>query len=301
MKRRRLGLFWPLAALVLSAALVVCRGTSPSRTQPDTPHAGSLRVDFIDVGHGDSILITSPTGKTVLIDGAKREAGHAVVEHLQARHAGPLDLILVSHRHEDHIGGLAQVITSVGARQFMDAPSEHDSRAYRKLLETLQARQIPVLTATRDRHVDLGGGAQLTLLGPPDPPLLNARSEENANSVVSRLDYGRFSVLLTGDAETETETWLLASGARLAATVLKVGHHGSKSSSSQPFLDAIRPGLAVISSDAEDAEKSGHEKILQRLESRGIRVLRTDVEGTISIETDGSTIELRTRNRKETL
>lgn len=301
MKRRRLGLFWPLAALVLMAALAVCRGTSPTRTEPDSPHTGWLRVDFIDVGHGDSILITSPTGKTVLVDGGKREAGHAVVEHLQSRHVGPLDLILASHRHEDHIGGLAQVITSVGARQFMDAPSEHDSHVYRKLLETLQARQIPVMLAAHGRHIDLGSGAQLTLLGPPEPPLLNAHSEENANSVVSRLDYGRFSVLLTGDAETDTEAWLLSNGAQLAATVLKVGHHGSQTSSSQPFLDAIHPRLAVISSDAEDAEKSGHEKTLQRLESRGIRVQRTDAEGTISIETDGKTIELRTRNRKETL
>jgi beta-lactamase superfamily II metal-dependent hydrolase len=301
MKRHRLGWFWPLAALVLLAALAVCRGTSPTRVEPDTPHVGWLRVDFIDVGHGDATLITSPTGKTVLVDGGKREAGHAVVEHLQQRQVGPLDLILVSHRHEDHIGGLAEVITRAGARQFLDAPSEHDSHVYRKLLETLQARHVPVRLAAHDRRVDLDGGAQLTLLGPPDPPLLNARSEENANSVVSRLDYGRFSVLLAGDAETETEAWLLSSRARLAAAVLKVGHHGSQSSSSVPFLDAVRPRLAVISSDAEDAEKSGHKKVLHRLEGRGIRVLRTDVEGTISIETDGSTIEVRTRNGKETL
>ncbi len=301
MKRRRLRVLWPLAALALLAGLAMCRARPIVRSQAEAPPAEWLRVDFIDVGHGDAALITSPTGKSVLIDGGSREAGHAVVEHLRQRQIGRLDLVLVSHRHEDHIGGLAQVISSVGARLFMDAPSEHDSRVYQKLMDRLKEHQIPVRQAERGRRVDLGRGAWLTLLGPPDPPILKAHSEENANSVMARLDYGRFSVLFAGDAEAASEAWLLASGADVAATVLKVGHHASATSSSPAFLAAVRPRLAVVSADADDAQKEGHQEVFQRLERLGIRAMRTDLEGTITIKTDGSAVQVQTKDRRESL
>jgi beta-lactamase superfamily II metal-dependent hydrolase len=292
-----------LHLLVLAANLcssAACRGAVPASAQP-VGQGTRLRVDFIDVGHGDAALITSPSGKTVLIDGGDREAGRAVVRHLRERRVGPLDLVLASHPHADHIGGLIEVIAEVGARAYMDAPSSHDSRIYRRLLGLIEERGIPVREAVRGRGVELGGGARLTLLGPPEPRLGNGRSAVNANSVVARLDFGKVSVLFTGDAEAETETWLLETGAPLAALVLKVAHHGSKTSSRREFLAAVRPRLAVISTGSEDGRKPPDGKVVERLERLGVRVLRTDLHGSIAIETDGATLELQVQGRRESI
>jgi beta-lactamase superfamily II metal-dependent hydrolase len=251
-----------------------------------------LHVDFLDVGHGDSALITSPTGKTVLIDGGLAEAGPGIVSFLRGKNACPLDLILLTHRHADHLGGLVHVIESCGARLYLDAPYPHESGIYAKLLRVLESRQVPVRQAERGRIIELGDGAQLLLLGPPSPVIEGADSDVNANSVVSRLDYGKGSVLFAADAEELAEKWLLGSGANLRATVLKVGHHGSRHSSTLAFLQAVMPLAAVISTEAGDA-KHPHSETLARLAQVGAQVFRTDVDGTLALDMDGESLTLR--------
>ena len=164
----------------------------------------------------------------------------ALTTFLDAETDRPLDLILLSHRHEDHLGGLVAAVHHRGARLFLDAPVPHPGPAYTALMHELEDRQVVVRQATRGRRIDLGGGAVMTLLGPPDPPITGSRSDVNANSVVARLSYGKFAVLFTGDAEAPTEQWLLAAGAPVQATVLKVAHHGSRYASRVGFLRAGR-------------------------------------------------------------
>jgi len=233
----------------------------------------------------------------VLIDGGPHEAGPELVTFLRGRGVvGPLDLVLLTHRHADHLGGLAAVIEQRGARLFMDPGFAHPSPAYDLLLGALERARVPLREARAGRTVDLGGEARLVLLGPPEPPgsIRGVRSDVNANSVVARLEYRRVRVLLAGDAEPETERWLLAQGADVRATVLKVAHHGGRYSTTAAFLRAVAPEAAVISVGA--VNEYGHPApiTLQRLARAGARVYRTDVDGRITLETDGERWEVAT-------
>jgi competence protein ComEC len=280
-----------LAALLLQA--LGC-----SRTQVLTaPARPSLQVDVIAVGQGDAMLLSSSEGKHLLIDGGEAEAAPAVLSVLRQRGACPLDLILLTHRHGDHLGGLKKVVEECGARMFMDSGYPHESLMYRRLLAVLERSQIPVYQATLGRQIELGEHATLTLLGPPQPFIENASDRVNANSVVSRLEVGKTSVLFAGDAEANAERKLLVSQATLRSTVLKVGHHGSRTSSSAAFLHAVSPKLAVVSNASADT-KHPHPETLDRL--RGVQVLQTAEEGSIHLDLDGETVSFHTERHPET-
>jgi len=272
---------------VLAALLLAPAGAGAEPTLP-------LRVDFIAVGQGDAALVTSPTGKTVLIDGGPPESSAALVAYLQSQAVGPLDLVILTHRHADHLGGLRAVVTTIGARMFLDAPFPHPTGMYGALMKTLAERQIAVRNAVRGRVIDLGGEATLRLLTPPDPVLRGTRSDVNSNSVVVRLDYHQASILFAADAEASTESWLLAAGVPLRARVLKVAHHGSQHSSTAAFLRAVAPQIAIISAGAPN--RYGHPEVeaIDRLQSIGARVFRTDQQGTITLRTDGVQIGITT-------
>src|SRR5665213_3409902 len=281
-----------LGALLAIAAL----GSPPARA------AEKLRLDFIDVGQGDAALITSPTGKTVLIDGGPRKSSAALLEFLTRHTHGPLDLILLTHRHEDHLGGLAAAVRQIGARQFLDAPIPHAGAAYTALLRALQARGVVVRQATRGRRIDLGGGAEMTLVGPPEPPIVGSRSDVNANSVVALVTFGKFAALFAGDAEAPTEAWLLSSNVELAASVLKVPHHGSRYASGLRFLRAVGARVAIISAGAGNDYGHPAPQTLERLARSGASIYRTDQDGDVEIESDGQSIQVRAaRGRREKL
>ena len=153
---------------------------------------------------------------------------------------------------------------------------------------------MPVRTATRGRVIDLGGGATITLLGPPEPVIVGSRSDVNANSVVLRLDYRTVGMLFAADAEAKTERWLLESGIPLRAAVLKVAHHGSRYSSTRAFLRAVQPRIAVISAGA--VNDYGHPAVqtLNALARQPTRVYRTDLDGTVTVTTDGTGVQVAT-------
>lgn len=266
---------------------------------PPVQAAPRLRVDFVAVGQGDATLVTSPVGKTVLIDGGPVQAGDELVAFLRGRGVGPLDLVLLTHRHEDHLGGLSAVLARRGARLFLDAlPPEgggHGTPAYRRLLDVIERRQIPVRQALAGRTIELGGSARLVLLTPPSPAIAGSRSDVNANSVVARLEYGRVRMLLAADVEAVTERWLLSSGVDLRATVLKVAHHGSRHSTTAAFLAAVSPAVAVIQVGRDNRYRHPSPETLARLAQANVRVFRTDRDGTVTLETDGERLYLPAR------
>ena len=272
-----------LAALLVSALPATAAG------------AGDLKITFFDVGQGDAALITSPAGKTVLVDGGPPEASERLAARL-ARLAHPIDLVVLSHRHLDHLGGLERVILTVGARTFLDPPFPHKSREYARLVATLAVRGVTVRDAAKGRAIDLGGGATMTLLGPPSPPLVGTRSDVNANSVVLRVDFKSASILFTGDAEAATERWLLhgESASRLRARVVKVAHHGSRYASTAEFVAAVAPEIAVISDGAHNRYGHPAAATVARWQAAGARVLRTDRDGEITVTSDGTAITVTT-------
>jgi len=273
-----------LAWMLLALCLGCPRNPLPA---PSRPVAAS--VDVIAVGKADAILVSSASGKHVLIDGGEAETASQVLHHLRARSACPLDLILLTHPHADHLGGLPRVIEDCGTRKYMDSGYPHDTKIYLHLLTILEERGIPLLRAEAGREIELGSGVMLTLLGPPRPFLDQGDDGVNASSVVSRLAVGKSSVLLAGDADAVEEAWLLGRGCPLRSTVLKVGHHGSRTSSTARFLAAVSPRLAVVSSKP-DAPKHPHPETLARLRAARATVIGTAREGTIHLELDGETV-----------
>lgn len=249
--------------------------------------AADLTLTFFSVGQGDAALIVSPTGKTVLVDGGPPEGTQALLVGLARRGVRALDLVILSHPHLDHLGALRTLLATVPVKTFLDAGYPSTSPFYTALVRDIAAKNIAVRQATRGRTIDIGDGASLYLLGPPSPWLARTRSDVNANSVVARLSWRGRTALFTGDAEPETERWLLAQSpgdrAALAAEVLKVAHHGGRFSSTLPFLQAVAPRLAVISVGMPNDYGHPTPEALARLGQVGARVLRTDQMGTFTL------------------
>lgn len=249
----------------------------------DSPD-GRLRVSVLDVGQGDAILIEAPDGRHVLVDGGPD--GESVLEAVGEElpfWERTIDLVALSHPQEDHVAGLVDVLGRYDVGLVLSSPAEGESAAYTAWRELIARRGLPYRAASAGDAIDLGDGATLTVLG-PDAVVL-ASGEPNDASLVLMLRWRDVAFLLTGDIERAAEEALVHSDAEVGAQVLKVAHHGSATSTSAAFLDAVNPEVAVIS--AGEGNRFGHPSasVLERLE--GTLVLRTDEHGTITFTTDG--------------
>ena len=232
-----------------------------------------------------------------MIDAGPPQAADEVVDALRKRDVRSLDLAVATHPHADHIGGMRQVIENFGVKNFLDSGKEYPSKEYLRMLEAITGKGIKPIFARKGMKFDLDSGVELEVLNPQGneqwiTEVRRGGSVENANSVVLRLSYGNFSMLFTGDAETETEDSMMRSGVTLRAQVLKVGHHGSRYATSARFLEAVAPEAAVISCGA--GNKYGHpaEQTLARLQKAGVKIYRTDLNGDVAIVSDGNTFEI---------
>ncbi|MFN7928748.1 MAG: ComEC/Rec2 family competence protein [Blastocatellia bacterium] len=254
--------------------------------------SGSLRIYMLDVGQGDSLLILSPQGKSVLIDAGPPDAGDEVIAALRKHAVKQIDLAVATHPHADHIGGMKKVMDALPVKKFLDSGQTYTSATYERMLREIQENKIGFIKALRGQTLELEPGIKLEVLNPGKELLTNVRSGgsvENANSVVLRLSYGNFAMLFTGDAEFETEAQMMDSGMNLKAQVLKIGHHGSRHATSGKFLEAVNPQVAVISAAAVNDYGHPSQDTLDRLKRANIKTFRTDLNGEIEIYSDGKT------------
>jgi len=276
------------ASQVLLAVLLILHPLSSTRAD------ANLHVDFLDVGQGDSALVTMPDGTTLLVDGggnifdASRRIGETVVsEYLWWRGLDQIDYILVTHADADHIDGLNDVLKNFAVRGALIARAPADDPEFAKFAETLKATNThaEILQAGDAIHF---GEVELGVLWPP----AGGETSTNNDSIVLRLKFGTRAILLTGDIEKQAEKSLLESRQDLRADVVKVPHHGSKSSSTEDFVRATAPQFAIISVGRNSMFGHPHHEVVQRWQANGATVLTTGECGTIMITTNGTDLTL---------
>ena len=281
--------------VILVAALVIVVGMiqfHPWRESPAPLQGAVLEFHFIDVGQGDCILIRTPDGRSVLVDSGDAAAADDVVRYLKSHDVTQIDLLVITHPHSDHIGALPVVLESFGVSRVLDCGYPHGSTAYKDVLTAIETRRIDYKLASELRDPSVCAGIAFDVLWPPPDFEVRGDDELNDGSIVLRVRYGGVAVLLTGDIESDAEGRLLASGQDIQCAVLKVAHHGSDSSTSNEFVQAVHPAYAVISVGAENEYGHPSRTVLERLAAIGARVLRTDERGTIVISTDGRDVQV---------
>lgn len=254
--------------------------------QPLAP--GEMRVSVIDVGQGDSILVQLPDGQTILEDASVSEEGPTVTAYLKQQGIARIDHLVATHPHADHIGGLLDIVPAFDIGKVYMPKVTTNTRTFERLLEEIRDKGLTITTAKTGVAMLQQGSVQAVFVAPSGSP----HDDLNDWSAVTRLQYGETAFLLTGDAEVESEREMLASGTELRADVLKVGHHGSDSSTSEEFLEAVDPSYAVISVGADNDYGHPRQEILDRLQQAGVQVYRTDQDGTVVFTTDGSQIRV---------
>lgn len=249
--------------------------------------AGTLTVTWLDVGQGDAAVIQCG-GQSMLIDGGKPEKSSYIYAWLQQHGLSYLDVIVATHVDADHIGGLSGALNYASVGTAYCPETTGTTETFQSFVKYLAQRGKQITVPTAGETFALGG-AQIQILGP-----LHRAEDSNDNSIVLKVSFGAISFLFTGDAERAEEQDLLNSGVNLQSTVLKVGHHGSDTSTSYPFLRAVAPQYAVISVGAGNSYGHPTEAVLSRLRDAGVTTFRTDMQGEITAVSDGQTINFST-------
>jgi len=279
---------------LLLQAIAACTLPAPASTLASTStqlatasDAPTLSIVILDVGDGDAILITTSQGHAALIDGGPRKT--QVRDVLKERAIGRLDFVINTHSHADHLTGLPAVLDGFPVGQMIDSGTVHYSKTYESYLAIVGQRGIPLVTPRDITRFKLGP-ARLDVLR-PSVYFTSERKDAspvNDSTPVIEVSYGAFSALLAGDATAATELQLVARGWLSPVTLLKVAHHGSDTSTSQPFLDVVKPQIAVISVGKGYAELPS-DAVLGRLKECGATIYRTNLHGNVTVSTDGRT------------
>lgn len=284
----------PIIVLVLLSVCVVLFVTLGPRDRGPVRTGDRLEVHFLDVGQGDCILLQTPDGRNVLVDAGDRDSADEVVRYLDRNGVDRIDLLVITHPHMDHIGGLPRVLERFGVARVVDAGYPHGSRTYEEILSSIDSRRIDYRLATSSQHPRVSKKVSFDIIWPVKGYAPSGESGLNNGSVVLRVTYGDVSLLLPGDIQYEAEGEILEARRELQSTILKVAHHGSQDSTSNEFLQVVRPEYAVISVGAENQYGHPGRATLRRLKAIGSVVYRTDRDGAVVFTTDGKAVQVAT-------
>ncbi|HIV02149.1 MAG TPA: MBL fold metallo-hydrolase [Candidatus Aphodoplasma excrementigallinarum] len=294
MKRIVSGVLTLLLLLSLCAcSLPVSLPDSNSVPEKAAADGSAMQVTFLDVGQGDCELIVLPDGKTILIDAGESKSADDIISFLEGQGISRLDYVIATHPHADHIGGMQEVIEAFDVGEIYMPKVEHDTKTYENLLLAIQEKGLRIHTAKDGVSLMEEGGVSAQFVA----PCADSYKDLNNYSAVLRLTYGDVSFLFMGDAEQESEAQITAD---VSADIIKLGHHGSSTSSSQEFLEAVSPSAAIISCGAGNSYGHPHEETLRTLDLLGIETYRTDQDGTVTVTTDGTTYQIQTAASQKT-
>lgn len=246
--------------------------------------SNDLVVHFIDVGQADSILVQGPS-VNILIDAGNNEDGNQVISYLKHARVQKLDYVIGTHPHEDHIGGMDQVTHSFTIGTIIMPKTTHTTHAYNDVLDAIAAKGLKIQTAVPGT-VYQSGDVWMTILAPNKATY----KDLNNTSVVVKINYKKTAFIFQGDAEMESEKEILAEGYDITANIIKLGHHGSSSSTSKEYLHKVNPQYAVISVGRNNDYKHPNDSTMRLLKEEGIPVFRTDEGGTIVFTSNGNSI-----------
>ncbi|HWQ64756.1 MAG TPA: ComEC/Rec2 family competence protein [Methanospirillum sp.] len=240
-----------------------------------------LNLTFFDVGQGDACLVQIHN-KTMLVDAGPYEAGPGIIDWLKTRNITSLDVVVATHPHSDHIGGMPTVLKQEKTGIFIDAGDSHTTPTYEVLLKTIEKFKIPYRVVHEGDQIDLDPAVTISVLNPG----FTYSGDLNDNSIVLEINSGDRKFLLMGDAGIPVEDKLLKEGRDLKADLLKVGHHGSRHSSGRRFIEAVSPEIAIISLEAGNEYGFPQKDPVKYLTDAGSQIYRTDQEGTITVTAD---------------
>jgi competence protein ComEC len=288
------------ASLFLILTLAGCAPSARINRLTQVGSSPNLRVNFFDVGQGDAVLVITPAGKTILVDGGPGDAILSKLGKTLPLGQKKIDTVVLTHPHTDHLEGLIPVLRRYAVGEVYYSGALHTTDEFLEWLSLVKDKNIPMRLVKKSEVVELDSGVKLSFLYPDGdltagfiPPQSPGVEDNLTNtSIVFKLIYGQTSFLLVGDVETPVEEYLLKKlgAGDLRADVLKTGHHGSHSSTSEEFLNAVKPRFAVISAGRGNDYGHPHLRTLRRLERHNVKILRTDTMGDIKLVSDGSKI-----------
>ncbi len=287
-----------LVLLVLIVALAGCDGTGkttppiPIGTGAPPPGQNVLTVAFLDVGQGDSILIRAPNSQIMLIDGGRSTnlAQQVIIPKLHEWGAQQVDVLIPTHPDQDHIAGLAGVLENFPVKTAALTGQVHTTQIYERLLTDIRDKTADSIKVRTGAAIPFDPAVKIDVLNPDDQAV--ASDDTNNASIVIKLTYGSTSFLLTGDAELPANKAMLDHGFDVRSTVLKLGHHGSRTSTNEDWLRQVQPQLGIISAGKDNSFGHPHPEVIAALEKLGISYIRTDEHGTITVTSDGSTLHV---------
>ncbi|MDM5189762.1 MBL fold metallo-hydrolase [Bacillus sp. DX4.1] len=258
--------------------------TAASFSMP-RPHVGRMKISFFKVGQGDATLISLPNGQTMLIDGGPYGAGEVIIQKLVEKGIKHLDVVMGTHPDMDHIGGLIPIIEQMPVSLVLDSGKLYSSFTYHTYRRSIKKRGIPFVRVKQGQHIPLDPHVSIQVLNDG-----KSKMENNESSIVLKIRYGKADFLLMGDADVQTENKIIKQY-DVHADVLKVGHHGSYTSTGERFLAKVSPQIAIISYDKKNPYGHPHQSVVKRLKRYGVLMYTTDKK-TIEIETDGDHIAM---------